>query len=229
MKALERRYEQEELPSSSRKQLLVASQESTESLEDFAERVNTFTTDGYPEAGKDLLETLATNYFLKGCRDKYAALSVSNLRLHKYSRVVSHMREFIINQKKLGVSKPASYNTCQVTFDTSNNSDSASIKPRQTDARPTTPRRGCSRCGDLRHSVTDCRSQNDNYRYPSPSGTCLTCGSLLHFQRDSPDYKLKDSNGCYSCGDRSHLALLPQRNATPDTFAKLQIWTAPVA
>ena len=69
MKALERRYEQEELPSSSRKQLLVASQESTKSLEDFAERVNTLTTDGYPEVGKDLLETLATNYFLKGCRE----------------------------------------------------------------------------------------------------------------------------------------------------------------
>ena len=66
MKALERRCGQE-LPSSNRKQLLVASQESAESLEDFAERVYTFTTDGYPEAGKDLLETLPTDYFLKGC------------------------------------------------------------------------------------------------------------------------------------------------------------------
>ena len=116
------------------------------------------------------------------------------------------MREFINNQKVLGVSKPASYNTRKVTFDISNNSDSASVKPRQTDARPTSPRRGCSRCGDLRHSVTDCRSQNDNYRSPSPSSTCFTCGGRFHFQRDSPDYKLKDSSGCYSCGDGSHLA-----------------------
>ena len=86
MKSLERRYGLEELPSNNRKQLLVASQESNESLEDFAERVYTLTTDGYPEAGKELLVTLATNYFLKGHRDKYAALSVSNLRLRKYSR-----------------------------------------------------------------------------------------------------------------------------------------------
>ena len=80
-----------------RKQLLVASQESNESLEDFAEIVYTLTTDGYPEAGKDLLVTLATDY--------------------------------------LSVDAP--------------DSDSTPVKSRQTDTRSTSPRHGCSRCGDL--------------------------------------------------------------------------------
>ena len=216
MKSLERRYGLEELPSNHRKQLLVASQESTETLEDFAERVYTLTTDGYPEAGKDLVVTLATDYFLKGCRDKYAALSVSNLRLRKYSRVVSHMREFINNQRVLGVTKPASHNARQVTFDALDN-DSIPVKSQQPDTRSTSPRRGCSRCGDLRHSATDCRSRNDNYRTPSPSGTCFTCGSRFHFQRNCPEYKPKDSGGCYSCGDRSHLARDCPRGMRPRT------------
>ena len=49
-------------------------QDEDETLEDFADLVYVTTTNGYPDAPDDLIEVISVDHFLRGCKNKQAAL-----------------------------------------------------------------------------------------------------------------------------------------------------------
>ena len=61
-------------------QLQGIKQGNEESLEEFADKVQEMTTDGYPDTPEDCNQTVAVDAFLRGCTTKQAALmsSVAN-------------------------------------------------------------------------------------------------------------------------------------------------------
>ena len=74
LKDLGRRYSLKEPASSVSRSLFVVRQEEQESIEEFADRVYALTLDGYPHVPDDVMQALAINHFLRGCKDKQAAL-----------------------------------------------------------------------------------------------------------------------------------------------------------
>ena len=78
MEALEKRYCTTDQPCTLRKQLASVCQLVDESLETWADRIYALTLDAYPQIGPNLAESLAVENFLKGCREKRIALTVSS-------------------------------------------------------------------------------------------------------------------------------------------------------
>ena len=66
-----------ELPATARRYLQSMRQEEAESLDDFADRVLVKVAEGYPEVPDDTLQILATENFLRGCKDKSAAYAAA--------------------------------------------------------------------------------------------------------------------------------------------------------
>jgi hypothetical protein len=68
------RFGRKDLPHIIRRQLQDLKQEQDELLEEYAERAQEMSTDGYPDTPEEFVEIIAIDAFLKGYTDKKAAL-----------------------------------------------------------------------------------------------------------------------------------------------------------
>ncbi|ELU13954.1 hypothetical protein CAPTEDRAFT_199105 [Capitella teleta] len=78
VRRLEARFGRREPPVTVRRKLQDLEQETDETIEEFVEKAQQLAIYGYPDAPMHIIETVAADAFLKGCREKYAALTAMN-------------------------------------------------------------------------------------------------------------------------------------------------------
>ena len=110
---LEQRYGMTELPATARRQLSSMKQEEGDTLEDFADRVIGKTGEGYLGVPEETLQVLATEAFLRGCRDRNAAYAASERKPETLCKAVEEMRDAAANLKAFN---RGSLTARQVTF-----------------------------------------------------------------------------------------------------------------
>ena len=84
---LAQRYGVMELPSTARRELSAMRQEEGEALEDFADRIILKVGEGFLGVPEETLQSLATEAFLRGCKDRNAASAVPRGNRKPYNRL----------------------------------------------------------------------------------------------------------------------------------------------
>ena len=102
-----------ELPSTARRQLSAMRQEEGESLEDFADRIMLKAGEGFHGVPEDTLQSLATDAFLKGCRDRNVAYAAAERKPETLQQAVVDMRDAAANLRTFS---RATVSARQVTF-----------------------------------------------------------------------------------------------------------------
>ena len=97
--ALKKRYSIRDPPSTVRKGLHGIKQLETESIEEFADRVYENVTDGYPDAGDEMVQSIAVDHFLTGCKDRQAAMIANMLPPRTISQAMKKVKEQVHNLK----------------------------------------------------------------------------------------------------------------------------------
>ena len=96
---LNQRYRIMELPATARRYLQSMRQEETEILDDFADLVLVKVAEGYPEVPDDTLQILATENFLRGCKDRSAAYAVAERKPDDLQTAMQEVRDAAANLK----------------------------------------------------------------------------------------------------------------------------------
>ena len=99
---LNQRYGVLELPATARRQLQSMRQEESETLDDFADRILGKAAEGYPEVPDDTLQILATENFLRGCKDKSAAYAAAERKPETLYEAMSEVRDAAANLRIFG-------------------------------------------------------------------------------------------------------------------------------
>ena len=126
---LNKRYGLVELPTTARRQLQSLKQEETETLDDFADRVLIKAAEGFPDVSDQVLQGLAVENFLRGCRDKAAAFTAAEQNPDTLNEAMRDLRSASANLKAFG--RSSSVAVRQVTFkesDDSSGKDRKSIR-----------------------------------------------------------------------------------------------------
>ena len=89
-------------------------QEEAESLDDFADRVLVKVAEGYPEVPDDTLQILATENFLRGCKDRSAAYAAAERKPDDMQTAMQEVRDAAANLKIFG--RSGGMSARQVTF-----------------------------------------------------------------------------------------------------------------
>ena len=99
---LAQRYGVMELPSTARRQLSAMRQEEGEALEDFADRIILKAGKGFQRVPEETLQSLATEAFLRGCKDRNAAYAASERKPETLQQAVVEMRDAAANVRAFG-------------------------------------------------------------------------------------------------------------------------------
>ena len=91
-------------------------QQENESLEDFAHKVYVLALDGYEKCEDDALEDIATEAFLRECKEKEAAIKVMEKKPVTLSKAIQFVKTSLANQKAILGSTKNSLAQRQVTF-----------------------------------------------------------------------------------------------------------------
>ncbi len=117
-KALKRRFGKIDQPKTLRRQLLNIKQNEEETVDQFADYSYRMVMDAYPEAVNSMIEKLAHECFLNGCRDKAAAYAAMEKNPKDKHKAVKAMKKSMCNLRSTG---RLLYHTRQVTFEESAN------------------------------------------------------------------------------------------------------------
>lgn len=93
------RFGRREAPHILRKQLQSLTQEFDETIEDFADRAEEIAAEGYPDIPEKYVGTLATDAFLRGCKDKQSALVAMDRNPETLVQAVEFLRTAMANRK----------------------------------------------------------------------------------------------------------------------------------
>lgn len=93
------RFGRKDLPHIIRRQLQDLKQEQDELLEEYAERAQEMSTDGYPDTPEEFVEIIAIDAFLKGCTDKKAALTAMDKNPATLDQALQFVKSAIANQR----------------------------------------------------------------------------------------------------------------------------------
>jgi hypothetical protein len=96
---MNKRFGRKDLPHIVRRQLQDLKQEQDELLEEYAERAQEMSTDGYPDTPEEFVEIIAIDAFLKGCTDKKAALTAMDKNPATLDQALQFVKSAIANQK----------------------------------------------------------------------------------------------------------------------------------
>ena len=96
---MDERFGKKELPNIIRQQLQYLKQESEEPIEEYAKRAQELARYGYPDTPDKVIQTLATDSFLKECYDKRAALTVMDKNPENLDEADQFLKSAIANQR----------------------------------------------------------------------------------------------------------------------------------
>ena len=116
VKKLTRRFGVKDAPGTVRRELALLTQEETETLEEFSQRVHFKVMDGFPGAKERTIEQLAVEHFLKGCTDRKAASIAMDKNPSKIHRAVKYTKDAINNRNVIYGKMPLSQSARKVTF-----------------------------------------------------------------------------------------------------------------
>ena len=175
------RFNKQEPPTTVRRRLQELKQGAEESLEEFAEHARRLALDGFPGAGVEVVDAVAADAFLKGCRDKSAALIAMQQRPQTVDQAAEWVKEAIHNQNVLyGEAKPR----VRKVYAVEEEDDSEQVPK----VRVTTPGGNMDplyRIEQKLGQVLDLLARsNSRPRSPSPGDSCFHCGETGHFMRD---------------------------------------------
>ena len=217
-KTLDDRYGVQELPSTARRQLGSIRQEENESIEEFADRVLVKAMEAFPDVKSRVLQEMATDSFLRGCRDKYAAYAASEKKPENLHQAIQEVRDSITNLRVFG---RVGLSTRQVTFESdveeTGKAKLAKLTPEQEAAvkfiadalSKSSLNVNDYRVDRSRRSSTPPADRRPRSRSSSPGGGhCYAWGEPGHFARDCT----KPST-CFKCSRSGHLA----RNCPSDS------------
>lgn len=93
------RFGRKEEPHIIRRDLQNLRQEVDETIEEFADRAEKLAVDGYPDIPEQYVNTLATDAFLRGCKDKSAALVSADKNPRSLKLAVEYLKGAMANRK----------------------------------------------------------------------------------------------------------------------------------
>lgn len=117
---LKQRISRKELPILARRKLPFTKQLENENVEDFAQRVYFLALDGYENCEGNMIEEISMETFLRGCRDKEAAMKAMDREPTTLQKAVRYVKTAIANHRALygsrGTSGATAYSQRQVSF-----------------------------------------------------------------------------------------------------------------
>lgn len=108
---LKQRFSRKEVPILDRRQLPFTKQLENENVEEFAQRVYFLALDSYGSCKGYMIEEIATETFLRGCRDKEAAMMAMDREPTTLQKTVKYVKTAIANHRALYGTRGASGGT----------------------------------------------------------------------------------------------------------------------
>ena len=99
------RFDLKDEPIAARQRLYLAKQDDDETLEAFLQRILTITMDGHKNEKSALIQQVATESFLRGCKHKDAATTVMNESPATIHDACKRIKTILANKKAIGGSK----------------------------------------------------------------------------------------------------------------------------
>ena len=204
MEILEKRYGRKEPATIYRCDLYTMKQRENEDLDDFADRVYEIAAQGFPDANESLIQSVAADTFLRGCREKSAAYMASEKK--NLTAALRHMRSSEQNLKSLGVKS----NIRQITFKPPASPERETCHPQQSvspECRVNSVNQEIMQLLKRLDQRLEIQGRREASRSPSPvsRGNCFKCQQPGHFSRDCPSRIWSSTLECFACGSRDHL------------------------
>lgn len=218
VKALQERYGVKELPGVARRQVLTMKQEEGESIEDFADKILNKVSEGFPEVDDEVLQGLAVDAFLRGCRDRSAAFAAAEKEPDRMQDAVKEVRASAANLRAFGKSAVL---TRQISY-----TDGASTEvkiseklSRQQIADVEKLIKEKLKVDKQSSGTVDGAASSRNYSGTTSgttSRTCYRCGDDDHMVKDCP----AGENLCYRCKQVGHISReCPKRKGRAESGA----------
>ena len=102
---LRERFDKKDQPHIIRRQLQEIQQNTEETIEEFAERIEELSTEAYPDTPDFFRNTITIDAFLRGCTEKRAALVTLDKDPKTLDEAVQYLKGAITNQKLIMGSK----------------------------------------------------------------------------------------------------------------------------
>ncbi len=193
--------------------MMATEQLQEESLNEWSDRIVTLTLDAFSKALGDLVETLAIENFLKGCKDRQSAMAIANLdvqprTLHK---ALQKMKSFGHSRNLFFGKSTSPYRSRKVSFDkpVEKNDDHCLRKMEE----------WFTQLSKKLLEQNSIGQPKPRWSSPSPSGRSSSPNNMRCYRCNSPDHLRKDCKNprsrtpsplgspgpCFRCGERGHL------------------------
>jgi len=191
----------------------------TEPIEEFADRVYDKVTDGYPEANDEMLQSIAVDHFLTGCKDRQAAMVANLMPPRTISQALRKVKEQVHNLRAFQGSKSL---VRHVMFDDEYSVDevrpggrrpfspSVPPKPQRETTLTVDPRTNTPKPPGVKSTSPPALSGNPSFREELQQliGETLRRslqGELRNLRDQSPSrFPMSPPRSCFKCGKPGH-------------------------